>query len=68
MLMPFGKHKGTEVKDCPKHYLNWAIRNLDLFDPLKSEIKRALLNNSNDGLSNNGEKATEIVRGNQSNQ
>jgi uncharacterized protein (DUF3820 family) len=25
IIMPFGKHKGTEIGDIPKNYLDWLI-------------------------------------------
>lgn len=28
-LMPFGKHKGTKLKDLPDSYVAWCIENLD---------------------------------------
>jgi uncharacterized protein (DUF3820 family) len=28
-LMPFGKHKGTPIKDLPSSYVAWALENLD---------------------------------------
>jgi uncharacterized protein (DUF3820 family) len=27
--MPFGKHKGTLIKDLPRDYTEWLVRNLD---------------------------------------
>lgn len=27
--MPFGKHKGTPIKDLPPSYVAWALENLD---------------------------------------
>jgi len=26
--MPFGKHKGTPLRDLPPSYVNWCIENL----------------------------------------
>lgn len=28
--MPFGKHKGKELKDVPRSYLHWVWENLDI--------------------------------------
>jgi exodeoxyribonuclease X len=28
-VMPFGKHKGTKLKDLPASYVTWCIENLD---------------------------------------
>jgi hypothetical protein len=30
--MPFGKHKGTKMKDVPHSYWQWAMKNTDWFD------------------------------------
>jgi hypothetical protein len=39
--MPFGKHKGTPVRDLPGDYLKW-LSTIELRDPLASEVKKAL--------------------------
>jgi hypothetical protein len=39
--MPFGKHKGTPVKDLPGDYLKW-LSTIELRDPLASEVKKAM--------------------------
>jgi hypothetical protein len=28
--MPFGKHKGTLIRDLPTHYLRWIVENTDI--------------------------------------
>lgn len=40
--MPFGKHRGCEVADLPKAYLDWLYRNVELREPLQSEVILAL--------------------------
>lgn len=38
--MPFGKHHGVPMKEVPKEYLEWALKNLaDLDDDLKGTMK-----------------------------
>jgi hypothetical protein len=39
--MPFGKHKGTPVRDLPGDYLKW-LSTIELRDPLASEVKKAM--------------------------
>jgi len=41
--MPFGKHRGTMIKDLPDGYLRWAIENMqakDVAAACKAEMKR----------------------------
>lgn len=38
LVMPFGKHKGTEISKIPKGYLHWLKDNVELKDPLKKQI------------------------------
>ena len=40
--MPFGKHRGQHVANLPPQYLSWLTGNVDLKDPLKSAVWRAL--------------------------
>ena len=43
MEMPFGKHKGANLTDVPKHYLLWILDNGEIDSPtLKAEIKKIL--------------------------
>lgn len=37
---PFGKHKGTPIKDLPKSYVSWALENMSNLD---ADLKGALL-------------------------
>lgn len=39
-LWPFGKHKGTPIKDLPKSYVSWALENMSNLD---ADLKGALL-------------------------
>lgn len=32
LLMPFGKHKGTPIAEMPKHYIEWALREMKDLD------------------------------------
>ena len=32
--MPFGKHKGTPIRDLPSDYIHWVLENLNLRDEL----------------------------------
>jgi hypothetical protein len=32
--MPFGKHKGTPIRDLPSDYIRWVLENLNLRDQL----------------------------------
>jgi uncharacterized protein (DUF3820 family) len=38
--MPFGKHKGTPLKDLPPSYVAWALENFD--DGKHPELKTAI--------------------------
>jgi hypothetical protein len=41
--MPFGKHKGQELRDVPQDYLCWILANIqDLNSVLRDEITRVL--------------------------
>lgn len=41
--MPWGKHKGTPLKDVPRDYLLWVLREADKAAPeLKAEIQQVL--------------------------
>jgi hypothetical protein len=39
--MPFGRHKGTPVKDLPGDYLKW-LSTIELRDPLRAAVQAAL--------------------------
>lgn len=39
--MPFGKHKGTPLKDLPPDYLRW-LSTIELREPLLSAVKEAM--------------------------
>lgn len=38
-VMPFGKHKGTALKDIDHGYLTWVLENCKLYGELKQDIK-----------------------------
>lgn len=38
-VMPFGKHKGTLVRDLPKSYLRWAKENMDVHGELRAALE-----------------------------
>ena len=38
-VMPFGKHKGTRLRDLPESYVQWCIENLDH----DNKVRKALL-------------------------
>ncbi len=40
--MPFGRYKDYQVDDLPGNYLEWLIDNVDLWEPLRSEVYRQL--------------------------
>jgi Putative quorum-sensing-regulated virulence factor len=42
MKMPFGKYKGHEVEALPEAYLLWLWENVELREPLRSAVRRAL--------------------------
>ena len=42
MKMPFGKHKGKEVEDCPKQYLHWLCKQDWMKGDLKEECKEVV--------------------------
>lgn len=41
MTMPFGKHKGLEVKNLPRGYVSWMRENMDLNGDLKEALDKA---------------------------
>lgn len=42
MKMPFGKYQGTTIEQLPRHYLKWALRNINLTDALRGAMEAAL--------------------------
>ena len=40
--MPFGKHRGTSIKDIPADYLQWLHKTVELREPLRGAVKAAL--------------------------
>jgi hypothetical protein len=40
--MPFGKYKGSSLKDIPADYLLWLRKNVELRGPLAVAVKDAL--------------------------
>jgi Putative quorum-sensing-regulated virulence factor len=42
MLMPFGKHKGQNVRTLPKKYLQWLVRTVSLRGQLRNEVRNVL--------------------------
>ena len=40
--MPFGKHKGEPISECPTEYLDWLIGQDWLFDDLRTAIETDL--------------------------
>jgi hypothetical protein len=42
VLMSFGKYKGKPVETLPENYLKWLMSNIDLREPLLSEIRGIL--------------------------
>lgn len=40
--MPFGKHAKKPISEVPKGYLKWMIKEMDLREPLRSQIKAAI--------------------------
>ena len=45
--MPFGKHKGTPVKDVPGDYLAWLSENVPLRGDLAEAVKEVLSRKAN---------------------
>ena len=41
--LTFGKHKGTKLKDLPKSYISWALREMQNLDPDMREAFEALV-------------------------
>jgi DNA polymerase III epsilon subunit-like protein len=41
MTMPFGKHKGTQVKFLPRGYVSWMRENMDLNGDLQEALDKA---------------------------
>jgi len=42
MIMPFGKYEGIYTNEIPRSYLRWLWGNVQLREPLKSEVRRLL--------------------------
>jgi hypothetical protein len=42
MKMPFGKHKGQNVRTLPKKYLQWLARTVSLRGQLRNEVRNVL--------------------------
>jgi hypothetical protein len=40
--MPFGKHKGQNVRRLPKTYLHWLDRKVNLRGQLRNEVRNIL--------------------------
>ena len=40
--MPFGKHKGQDLKIIPRGYLRWVAKNCDVSGDLKNAIDAAI--------------------------
>lgn len=38
MIMPFGKHKGHEIRDIPRNYLTWLLTLQHIDAQLRDEI------------------------------
>lgn len=38
LTMPFGKHKGTKLKDLPRSYIFWLSEQDWIKEPLKTQI------------------------------
>jgi uncharacterized protein (DUF3820 family) len=36
--MPFGKYRGQDIQDVPGDYLVWLWENVELREPLRSEV------------------------------
>lgn len=43
-VMPFGKHKGKNIKDVPSDYLQWIYEKSDLSENIKKRAKSNLQN------------------------
>lgn len=41
-VMPFGKYKGESVYEIPLSYLEWLVDNIDLQEPLATEVNNAI--------------------------
>lgn len=57
MRMPFGKHRGEEVRDLPDDYVEWLAANTKLFGALRQAIRDELEDRgmSTEGLDDNPE-------------
>lgn len=42
VVMPFGKHKGTPIRDVPRDYLTWLTQRSDVRGELREEIEHVL--------------------------
>ncbi|MBI4873390.1 MAG: DUF3820 family protein, partial [Acidobacteria bacterium] len=42
MTMPFGKHRGDDLRDVPTAYFDWLLANIPLREPLLSAVEDEL--------------------------
>ena len=42
-LMPFGKHKFTKLKEVPKDYLLWVLKELETHSKINMSLTNKLL-------------------------
>lgn len=50
--MPFGKHKGTELEDLPKEYIEWVLTNVENLNwRLEEELQNQLALKEGKGVS-----------------
>lgn len=45
-VMPFGKYKGTPLATLPSHYIQWALEQTFITEPLRSQLEHARDNDS----------------------
>lgn len=59
-IMPFGKHRGMPVRDCPRSYLAWCLENCDL--RLRPTLRLAIVRELRSWLDEQGGPAPAGVR------
>ncbi len=60
--MPFGKYRGAEVDDLEENYLLWLWANVNLYEPLRSEVRRRLYGDAGEVMTLEPEKIKRVYR------
>lgn len=62
MQMPFGKFRGLEINDLEENYIHWLWANVNLYEPLRSEVRRRIYDGSREVMVLQPDKVKRIYR------